>query len=303
MLSTNNILLLAYYTGEYECAKNQRVVLTNKDKTVDLGCGTGNPVLFRDINGNNFILYSKFVHHAGIRDRVMKWMYCDLFVNKILNAETLELSKPERISISKNNLLGRCQPVNYNGKTVLPLYDELNGTCVLYAGSDLQYNECLRYGFNEIQPAIWCSGDELRSLSRNFRSDRLFSQFSQISFLGSCYPCVASFPSTVPNNNSSLAVLAANNAIFYVFNNTTNRNRINLSLGIYHNNQFCSFLELDSYGSYPFAIEHNGGIAISYTTFYKKIAVKWFKSDELLYRYQYSADRRCISTSPESELL
>lgn len=303
MLSVNDTLLLTFYTGEYECANGQRVILTNTHKTIELETGTGNPVLFTDNNGDHYILYSKFVEHSGITHRVMKWMFCDLYVRKITSWTDLTLEPPIKISDNKNNLLGRCKPLIFDNRTILPLYDELNGCCVLYGGSGGYYEEFVRFGPNEIQPAIWEEKGEIYALSRNFRSDKLFSNMTQISVLGSLYSSVSSSATTVPNNNSSIAVLPISDTLLYVYNNTTNKYRSNLSLGLYLHGQFCHFLELDAYGSYPCAIRHKDGIAISYTTFYKKIAVKWFKTDDLFYQFQYSTSRRCKSFNPQADTI
>jgi hypothetical protein len=215
----------------------------------------------------------------------MKWSFCDTYIRKIENVDELTLSEPMCITTSKQNLLGRCTPIVFNGQTILPLYDEVSGCCVLYAGSGFDYDQYAIFGTNEIQPAIWENDGEIFSLTRNFRSENLYSKLHQVSDFGLPFPVVGDSVTTVPNNNSSIAVLKTQNAAFYVFNNTTGRRRCKISVGLFVRGEFHTFWELDSYGSYPCIVKHDGGFAISYTTFHKTIAVVWIEANQLFNKY------------------
>jgi len=269
LLSVNDKLLVAFYTCEYECSDNQRVILTNDKASVEFEDGTGNPVLYKDSLGDCYILYSKFVAHPFITRPVMKWAFCDLFVRKIEDTDSLKCSEPVKIADSQLHLLGRCSPITHDGKTILPLYDEFSGECVLYTGNGFDYSESKRFGSCEIQPAIWYDG-EINALTRNFKSSNLYSKL---------HAGNVSSNTSIPNNNSSIAVLYYMNCLLYVYNNTTGIRRKDLSVGVFTGSKnYLHFVGLDSYGSYPSIIQHRNGFAISYTSFYQTIKVRWFEN-------------------------
>lgn len=284
LLSADEELLVAFYTCDHECSDNQRVVLTNNKTTIEFEDGTGNPVLYKDALGDNYILYSKFVDNPFIARPVMKWAFCDLFIRKIEDVGSLKCSEPVKLADSGQHLLGRCTPIVSNGKTILPLYDEYAGECVLYSGNGFDFSEFKRFGSCEIQPAIWYDGN-LNALTRNFRSNNFYSKIH----VGD-----SSSVTSIPNNNSSIAVLYYMNSLLYVYNNTVGMRRKDLSVGVYTGSKnFQNLMRLDSYGSYPTIIGHRDGFAISYTSFYKTIKVRWFSNNHF-----FSAASVCM---PESQ--
>lgn len=274
LLSINNTLLTSFYTCQTECSNDQRVVLANSKNHIELEPGTGNPVLFKDASGNGYLLYSKFVNHPAIRNPVMKWMFCDLYIRRIEDETQLILSEPTKIADSDQHLLGRCTPIVIDGLTILPLYDEYNAQCVFYIGNDFEYEESHRFGRKVIQPAIWSEDGQVNTLARNFRSDDLYAHHFN-AYNGT------DVVTSIPNNNSSIACLNYGDHMLYLYNNTIDVHRRNLTLGIRFNKAFQELQRIDDYGAYPSIIQHDNGFAFSYTTIYKTIKVRWFENNYL----------------------
>ena len=284
LLSLNNTLLTAFYTCQTECSSDQRVVLANDQNHIELEPSTGNPVLFQDATGTGYLLYSKFINHPAIRNPAMKWMFCDLYLRQIIDETQLTLSEPVKIADSEQHLLGRCAPIVVDGKTILPLYDEYNAQCVFYTGNGFEYDETHRFGRSVIQPAIWVEDGHINTLARNFRSDELYAHHFN-AYNG------FDIVTNVPNNNSSIACLNYIDSVLYLYNNTTDVYRKNLTLGIRSNKLFRELQRIDDYGAYPSIIRHNNGFAFSYTTIYKTIKVKWFENNYLFANTGFKGSR------------
>ena len=274
LLSLNDTLLTSFYTCQTECSKDQRVILANGQKHIELEPGTGNPVLYKDSSNTGYLLYSKFVDHPAIRHPVMKWMFCDLYIRKIEDEINLDVSEPIKIADSEQHLLGRCSPIIVDDKVILPLYDEYNAQCVFFSGNGFEYKEFHRFGQKIIQPAIWLENGQINTLARNFRSDEVYAHhFNSHNGINSI--------TNIPNNNSSIACLGYGNTMLYLFNNTVDTYRKNLTLGVRINSSFHELQRIDEYGAYPSIIRHKDGLAFSYTTIYKTIKVRWYETNYL----------------------
>jgi len=285
ILSDNNNIMTAWYAGSYECSKDQKVLLKPNDQDqsiIELEEGTGNPVLFKDADNRIFLLYSKFVDHETIRTPVDKWKFCELRLREYnKNTEGGALSEYTTIASENEHLLGRCSAVIHNNLTHLPLYDELNAKCVIFQGNGLSYKRSHEFGDKEIQPALYQSGNGMRAFTRNFFSDKTLSTMH-------CLESGVSTPTNIPNHNSSLACLKYGDNLLCVYNNSSDHFRTNLTLGYCDGNKIRPLIEIDKYGSYPSIVEHQKGIAIAYTTFYKTIAFKWFEGNHLFARASYT---------------
>jgi len=116
-------LYLAWYGGERECHKTQKVFVRHKDSIIPLPNGTGNPVLF-NYNGKPHLLYSIFTRDDV--PPVAKWKYCDLEVRNLVDRTSI------KISDSDAHLLGRCRPVRFRGRNFSHSFKQ----CELYISDD-----------------------------------------------------------------------------------------------------------------------------------------------------------------------
>jgi len=278
LASINEKILLAWYSGSFECHNDQRVWLMRLEENTGITSleeNTGNPVLFNDSDGKTFILYSEFAPHQSIKG-IDKWKFCNLYIREIF-----EDSMSDRIKLAdeSEHLLGRCSPIVENGVTHIPLYNELDEYSVIYSGDGSEYVKSHVFGESEIQPAIYCENG-LKAFTRNFKSKRMYSRFHSIEKQ-------TANESNIPNNNSSLAVLKIDHVVFCVYNNTTNKTRKNLTLGYINNNKVFPFRTIDQYGSYPTIIKHHDKIVISYTGYYNNIKVRTFDIDTLCNEVSY----------------
>lgn len=121
-------VLVAFYGGTGECEEDQSVHLYKYDPigsythVKSLPPGTGNPVIW-NWNSNIFLLYSRFEKET--KRLVDKWKYCSNWLNVFPEYGDLENSHTTHIPNSFG-YLGRCQPIEYNGFTYVPMYTEHN---------------------------------------------------------------------------------------------------------------------------------------------------------------------------------
>lgn len=268
--------LIAWYSGIGECHDSQSVhlIFINQNQhsaVLRIGDKTGNPILWRS-GDDILLLWSKFEDNENIVKPIDRWKYCSLWVQKVIITDKPELiGEPERISNSNKNLLARCPPVVYNGMTLLPLYDEIVGSCVILNGSD--FNELSRFGEGMIQPTLWVRNDKLHALSRNFRVDRIHAQYVQ-SVDGKSWS--SPIDTNIYNNNSSICVANWNKVDAAVWNNTQSAYRRNLSLGFLNRDYECLsatmiYILNPHYGSYPCCVVHNNKLHVTFTNLRKRI--------------------------------
>jgi len=234
----NNGSLLAWYSGKAECLDDQSVCILfiNKDtqkqtnKIIKIGNKTGNPVLISNDNSIKLI-YSKFEPCEEIKRLTDKWKYCSTWMQNIsiINEEIKLTEKPICIAKSNKHYLGRCNPITYQNKMLLPLYDELNRKGVIVEVNENSISPIGEIGDHMIQPTLWEENEKLHSLSRNFGNYKSFSQYSYSKDGGKTWSKPIS--SSILNNNSSLHVIRYNKENFVIWNNTSGKYRRNMVIG------------------------------------------------------------------------
>lgn len=272
-------VLLAWYAGDGECQDNQSVYLMivqkgRKSNFVRIGDKTGNPVVLPIDKNNAMLLYSRFEETKEdgssfpIRRLVDRWKYCSLWLQKVSYSGGIKLvNDPICIVNAEQHLLGRCNPIYYEGNMLIPLYDEVKAEGVI-ASYDGEFKLLGRIGNNMIQPTIWTYGSAIYSVSRNFRSTNRFAR-SSISLDGGrtwSDPMASRFP----NTNSSVHAMNINNNTYIIWNNTTTVRRKNLTLGtVVYNSGGLGYKIIDGIsvdGSYPSMCQTYGGkLVFTYT--------------------------------------
>jgi predicted neuraminidase len=218
----------------------------------------------------------------------------------VRNGEVRLLGKPEKIAEPEQHLLGRCNPLTRNGRTLLPLYDEVTGECVIFEGEGTRYEEVGRYGEGMIQPTIWEHGTNVCSLSRNFRSTIKKARYCE-STDGKAW----SEPTWTPvwNINNSVQVTKWNGEDFILWNDTNGRWRRNMTLGTIQTKEGnCGFKEFviepievvgAQHGSYPsMCVDFDGNLNFSFTNALKEIEYHVWNTKTLKRRRGDPARRR-----------
>lgn len=292
----HNGVLLAWYSGTGECCDDQSVYIIfidglQQSEPLRIGDCTGNPVLIPAKDGGAIILWSKFEDKSyapmgKILRLADRWKYCSLWVQRVAveNGKVHLQEKPKRIAGPEQHLLGRCNPLIHNGSVLLPLYDEVERSCVIFEGkldNILDYVEIGRYGTDVIQPTLWCKGDKIGSLARNFSThddNPILSKFCEsASGRNWSQPTL----SNIWNLNNSLHVVKWYDDIIILWNDTNGRFRKNLTLGVLK----CETDDLGflvyaepvevvgaKYGAYPsMCIGNNGDLNFSFTNISKQI--------------------------------
>ena len=289
-------VLLAWYSGTGECCDDQSVYVISIDglqqsEPLRIGDCTGNPVLIPTKGGGAVLLWSKFEDklHTPIGKLLRladRWKYCSLWIQRVVveNGEIYLQGKSKRISGPEQHLLGRCNPLVHNGSVLLPLYDEVERSCVIFEGKwdnhdGLDYTEIGRYGTDTIQPTLWCKGDKIGSLARNFSTHNELSQFCEsANGVNWSEPTL----SNIWNLNNSLHVVKWHDYIIILWNDTNGRFRKNLTLGVLKcETDDLGFLKVFAepvevvgakYGAYPsMCIDNNGNLNFSFTNNSKQI--------------------------------
>jgi len=296
-----NGALIAWYSGISECHDDQSVHLifigqNGSSDIVRIGDKTGNPVLWRS-GDDIFILWSRFEDDGEIVRLADRWKYCSLWVQKIeIEDKPVLVGKPECIVGSNHNLLGRCPVLHRNNQILLPLYDEVEGTCVILDGT--RFTELSRFGSGLIQPTLWTKYNKLHALSRNFRTRKIRAQHIQSSDGKNWFP---STDTEIFNVNNSLCVVNVRNSEAIVWNDTTSRYRDKLTLGLLKNYGCLEAIPVSvlgpKYGSYPFCAVSDDRLHITFTNVRKRIEYhvwKWEDVTEACRRnlVRASADRR-----------
>jgi hypothetical protein len=279
--------LLAWYSGSGECQNDQSVhvvFITGLRLSTPLRIGncTGNPVLIPNQSNQNeaVLLWSKFENpeqHLRIVDR---WKTCSLWTQRIgvCGGNVVLLGEPNKIAGPEQHLLGRCNPLVVDDTVLLPLYDEMRAECVIFRGNGLEYTESDRFGTNMIQPTIWKRGNTICSLSRNFRSNRTKSRYCDS--IGGCWTEATN--SNIWNLNNSLQVITWNGDDIILWNNTYERWRKMMTLGVLeYDASDLGFLRISAkpievvgrkYGAYPsMCIDFDGNLNFSFTSATKEI--------------------------------
>lgn len=230
--------LVAWYSGLGECRDDQSVHLVfigrEKSEITRIGDKTGNPVLWRTSENTATLLYSRFDDTGIIRRIVDRWKFCSLWIQQVQIDNGIQLvGTPQKVIEPDENLLARCNPLRTSkelgDKLLLPLYNEVTGTCVIAEVIGEQLDILGEYGKNIIQPTLWQEEGVIHSLGRNFGTYRKHSVHHQ-SFDGgtSWSDPVRSY---IPNNNSSIHVAKLKDEHFAIWNDTTGRRRSHLKLG------------------------------------------------------------------------
>lgn len=274
----NNGVLLAWYAGSGECKNDQSVYVTylsgSKGLTpIRIGNKTGNPILWNE-NGKTWLLWSKFEDIKPIRNLAHRWRYCSLWIQEVKFNGEIELSQPTRITEATQNLLARTNPIMINKEVVLPLYDEVKRECVLFSGSNGQFEELSRYGRGIIQPAIWVEGKRIHSLGRNFGNRKRYSIHY---YSDDCLTWSSNGSSSFRNMNSSIAVHPWNDHHMVLWNNSNTLYRTHMTLGIMDwdaeiPKPFALKVVNARHGSYPcFCVDKDNQLHFAYTNEERKI--------------------------------
>ena len=276
--------LLAWYSGSGECQNDQSVYVISIDglsssKPLRIGNCTGNPVLIPTTGGKDAILlWSKFEDNDRYANLASRWKTCSLWTQAIgiRNDKITLLYEPECIAGPERHLLGRCNPLIYNGSILLPLYDEVNRKCVIFQ----DFKEIGQFGENMIQPTIWRKGNKICSLSRNFGSQAKKSQYCESTSGGITWTNPTS--SDLWNLNNSVQVVSWHGEDVVLWNDTEGKQRKFMTLGVleYKEGSF-GFMEMTAkpievvglqHGSYPsMCVDYDGNLNFSFTNAARKI--------------------------------
>lgn len=141
--SDDEAYYVAFYYGK-ECSDRQKVSITRypHDGSEPTGCvlapKTGNPIVFNH-DGQIFVIYSLFTDADETgnvidfgRNVVLRWKHCDNYIGRI----EMSGGVPLLVDIKKIDgcygRLARCQPIQYNGKTLIPMYREGDPLCEVW---------------------------------------------------------------------------------------------------------------------------------------------------------------------------
>ncbi len=246
-------VIIAWYSGMMECSDDQSVYLLfiGKDTTsrpLKLKDGTGNPVIWQE-NGKTYLLWSRFEHNNKIAKLTDLWKYCSLWMTEIdLVGDELQLIG-EIVSFKEPHLLGRCRPIQFADKIILPLYDEVNQCGIIMAGTALDFVQIGQIGNKMIQPTLWIENDKICSLSRNFHSEHKHARYSESIDGGKTWS--EPILTNIKNKNSSLHAITWNGHHLLLWNNTCETRRKDLTLGIIKNNNVHEICKISEYGAYP----------------------------------------------------
>lgn len=225
---------MAWYSGSAECRDDQSVYLLYIDENsspapVRLGDKTGNPVVWQTGADTATLLWSRF-EDVPVSSIVDRWKHCSLWVQQIkLENGQVVLGKSQPLASKNEHLLGRCNPIWYNGGMLLPLYNELDRYGIIYKGDGWDFQRLGIIGKDMIQPTIWRTGDKIGSLSRNFGNNKLYAQYSESEDGGLSW--TDPVDSSLLNNNSSVHVVDAFDEMLVLWNNTASTTRTHMTLG------------------------------------------------------------------------
>lgn len=183
-------VMIAWYAGTRECSEDQSVYITYyKDGEysypIRIGDKTGNPVIWAENRDKSTLLYSYFEKMTN--NIVQRWMYCSNWI-RYINYEgdnKFKLGSKRRFKTDpKVGLLGRCQPIWFKGRWLLPMYREHNCYGEIYEGKGLNFRPIGKIGESNystetrfgkgllIQPTLWHDGKIIYSLSRDITPSR-----------------------------------------------------------------------------------------------------------------------------------
>jgi hypothetical protein len=239
----NEKYVIAFYHGQ-ECSDEQRVSVCFCDesgilKFINLEYGTGNPIVWND--GNKcMLMYSKFTDTAIPNNHlVMKWMYCDNYLAEIVNMKIQNVRKID----GAFGLLARCQPINVEGKILIPLYREQNPNCQIWSYNKDSLSKISEFGNVDskwadknritfgymgdgvaIQPSIFRDKNRIIAFCRNVSMD-FKNAWISISDL-SCKNWSEIKQTNIPNEKNTLVVFPYFERTMMVFNNEKTRSQI-----------------------------------------------------------------------------
>lgn len=269
-LSTGS--LLAWYSGSGECRDDQSVHLIfirkGVSEIVRIGDKTGNPILWSTNDGHAILLYSKFEDTRTIYRIVDRWKHCSLWIQHVEYHNGIQLlGDPIKVAEPADHLLARCNPIAFDGRLLIPLYDEVNAEGVIAEFRKDSIEFIGRIGEYMIQPTLWVEGDKICSLSRNFKSQKINAQYSQSLDGGKTWSNPIS--TKILNNNNSLHVLNFDGLNYLIWNDTGGKHRSNLSIGeIISEDKTISVNKIEmigQYGSYPSMAIANERLVFSFT--------------------------------------
>lgn len=272
-----NGVLVAWYSGTGECRDDQSVHLIfinkkSKSKILRIGDNTGNPVLWPMDNNEAVLLWSRFEDIGPIHRLADRWKYCSLWIQRLTYKNGIALlGDPIQLASPTQHLLGRCNPIRTkSGKLLLPLYDEVNRTCVLYAGGSMNLEEVSRYGVDCIQPTLWFSGTKVCSIGRNFGN---FSKFAYYQESEDLVEWSEPQQTNVYNRNNSVHVIQWKEKLVILWNNTAQKYRKNMTIGELNGLTTSPLQILDQrYGAYPsVCVDKNGLLHFTFTNSRKEI--------------------------------
>lgn len=286
--STNEGIFTAFYTGLGECHQSQHVQINYVDntgtaaKSIDLEELTGNPIIFKSLNGHK-IIYSKFENLTP--NRITWWQYCSLWVRnldvkwiknepKIVAGEKKQLIFEEPWSENKPpcglGYLPRCNPIYTPDGFLLPLYREHDPEhygIILHSttGEIWTYRSNIGKGTRCIQPTLWYdkANNKTCALLRKFTKGGVpYAYYSESNDFGKTWAPLTY--SKYYNANNSILFVDHDDPLVIWNNDSQGRDKI--SLGTFDKKEPYLIAQLDGYGSYPAACIHNKELHIAYTT-------------------------------------
>lgn len=273
---------ITFYTGP-ECSDDQRVHVMYKNndsnyyKLMTLPVKTGNPVIWC-YNNQIYLMYSLFkdIDNAGNKPGKMveRWKFCDNYLLKLrFNGSEIIIESEDFIE-DGFGLLGRCQPIMFNNKILIPLYREKDPRCEIWT---IENDKMIRLStFGEvtggdnryfgsgvaIQPTLTYHENGIVAYCRNVDKMKNFAWFTTSNDGINWGKLIQS---SIPNHNSSLILIPnpnpdLNPAILY--NPTVDRSSLLLNkymIGIPIKNRRLSY-------SYPnYAYDNDENLHLVYT--------------------------------------
>lgn len=253
-----NGMLIAYYSGSRECAKDQRVYIRFFGENPWEECleeGTGNPVLIES-EDEVILIYSVFTRF-DVRS-IEQWQFCRL--------EKIRITKngcgtPEPMDLGIG-YLARCPAISIEGKFFLPLYQESPGQGLILSSNDCwnwEHHSEIVHEKELIQPTLWFD-DGLKALLRVLRGKPPFAFYSEFDGIKWTYPR----PSSFHNLSNSIVIISSNNPLV-IWNSSPENRRYLLMRRLNAPMTEESIVLTDSFGSYPSYAWKDNKLHITFT--------------------------------------
>ena len=273
VISSKSDPIIVGYCGQ-ECTDEQRVFIYFNEKYITFAPKTGNPIIWK-YRTKIHILYSRYedVDGNGLRplNPVERWKFCSNHHIELEEKELLNRLKHFPDTIEKESteisdmfgLLARCQPVEFKGECLIPMYREKDPICQLWSLSsddhlifkssfgeipadvagNMSVNSSLGYGA-AIQPTLETSNDKLTAYMRNVSRSQKYAWTCKSSD-GVIWSDITDKP-FIPNENNSLIFINSEDPRhrYIVFNpdrtrsdirliNVLNKKAISLAITVY----------------------------------------------------------------------